>query len=552
MGTIPSTQTPKIFRPASLVVSFGITLVALGIGVIEAHVFDVFHSGFSGSDESAHFVNSYFFWSFLTSGQFNDPLGYAQEFYTAYPRLSIGHWPPLYYLFIGLLFFVLPPMPETAMALNLALSIAPVFFVAHLVQQFASWRWALFAGVAYAAMPLTVKSTWFFMLDQPVALICLASAICWQAYAQSPKYVLALLYGALAAAAILVKGNGWLLGLFPVFHILIGRHWHLLRVLPTYAGAILAIVVVLPWYWITAKISAEPFRFEFGGEYALQALTFNISMLTDNLGFMGFGFALLGMILSFILARQDSPERRLAVTSISLILATLALQSLVPVGLADRYMAPALPFAVILAVIGMVLLTRMPWTRHHPILRHALSIAAAMILLIPGGSLLLRESPQRNVRMADAAELVLNSARPYIIVIDGSVGAEGAFIAEVLVRTHNRRMFVVRGSKLLSYSDFMGNDYRPFVKTSDQVMTVLADLGAAAIVIERHTGGRYYPHNDLLIEYLNSDASTYRKAGSFEHLNRDGITHVYLAAEPVAPNIDIVRSINFPSRKPSL
>ena len=91
MGTIPSTQTPKIFRPASLVVSFGITLVALGIGVIEAHVFDVFHSGFSGSDESAHFVNSYFFWSFLTSGQFNDPLGYAQEFYTAYPRLSIGH-----------------------------------------------------------------------------------------------------------------------------------------------------------------------------------------------------------------------------------------------------------------------------------------------------------------------------------------------------------------------------------------------------------------------------------------------------------------------------
>ncbi|MCH7605776.1 MAG: hypothetical protein IH962_01350, partial [Chloroflexi bacterium] len=212
------------------------------------------------------------------------------------------------------------------------------------------------------------------------------------------------------AAAILVKGNGWLPGLFPLFHILVGRHWHLFRVLPTYAGAILAIVVVLPWYWMTAKISAEGFDFVVGGEYALQALIFNISVLRDNLGFVGFGLALLGTILPFILVRQDNPERRLAVTSVSLIMATLALQSLVPVALADRYMTPALPFAVILAVIGMVLLTRMPWTRHRPLLRHTLSIAASMILLIPGVSLLVRESPQRNLRMADAAELMFISA----------------------------------------------------------------------------------------------------------------------------------------------
>jgi len=546
-----SIQTAKILRSESLSISFGITLLALGIGLLEAHEFDVFHSGFSDSDESAHFVNSYFFWSFLTSGTFNDPVGFAQEFYTAYPRLSIGHWPPLYYLFVGLLFFVLPPMPETAMALNLAMSIAPVFFVAYLVQQFASWRWALIAGVAYAVMPLVVKSTWFFMLDQPVTVVCLASATCWQAYARSGKLVLALIYGALAASAILIKGNGWLLGLFPLFHILIGRHWHLIRALPTYLGAILAMAVTLPWYWFTAKISAEGFRFETGAEYALEALIFGISVLRDNLGFVGLGFVLLGAILPFILTEQGSPERRLAETSISLILATLALQSLVPVGLEDRYMAPALPFAVILAVVGIVLLTRMPWTRRRFFLRNILRIVAASILLIPGVSLVLQESPQRNLRMSDAVNLALNSVRPYVIVIDGSDGAEGAFIAEALVKTHNQRVFVVRGSKLLSYSDFMGHEYRPFVKSPDEVMKVLADLGAAAVVTERHPGGRYYPHSDMLNKYLNSDASTYRKVGSFEHLNRDGVTHVYVSTERIAPNFDIVRSINSPSRKPS-
>lgn len=36
-------------------------LVALGVAVTEAFFFDVFHSGFSGSDESAHFVNAFFY-----------------------------------------------------------------------------------------------------------------------------------------------------------------------------------------------------------------------------------------------------------------------------------------------------------------------------------------------------------------------------------------------------------------------------------------------------------------------------------------------------------
>lgn len=437
------------------------------------------------------------------------------------------------------------------MAINLVVSIAPVFFIAYLVQLFASWRWALFAGIAYAVMPLTVASTWFFMLDQPLTLICLASAICWQMYSQSPRYVFVLIYGALAAAAILVKGNGWLLGLFPLFHILIGRHWNLLRMLPTYVGSTLAIVVVLPWYWITTKISAEGFNFSVGGKYALQALTFNFRTLTDNLGFLGISVALLGIFLPFTLARQDCIERRLAVTSISLILATFALQSLVPVAFAHRYMAPALPFAVILAVIGIVLLTRMHWIKHQRIRRYALGIVAAIILFFPGSAFFLRESSQRNVRMADAAEILLSSSRPYIVVIDGSVGAEGAFVAEVLVRTHDRRMFVVRGSKLLSYSDFMGRDYRLIVKNSDEVMTVFANLGADAVVVERHDGEQYYPHNELLLEYLNSDASLCRKLESFKHLNREGVTHVFVAAEAVTPNIDAVRRVNFPSRKPS-
>lgn len=267
---------------------------------------------------------------------------------------------------------------------------------------------------------------------------------------------------------------------------------------------------------------------------------------------MGLVFLLLGVVLPFILTEQGSSERRLTETSISLILATLTFQSLVPVALVERYMAPALPFATILGIIGIVLMMRLAWLRHRPFLRGTLGIVAPIILLLPGVSHILQENPQRNLRMADAVNLALNSARPYVIVIDGSAGAEGAFIAEALVQTHDQEVFVVRSSKLLSYSNFMGDEYRSFVEFPEDVMGALAELGAAAVVIERHRGGHYYPHNDILIEYLDSEASTYRKVDFLEHLNRDGVTLVYVSSEPVSPDIDIVRRVNFPSRKPSL
>ena len=56
---------------------------------------DMFSNGFSGSDESSHFVNSYFIWEYLNTGHFSNPMAFAEQFYIAYPKLSLGQWPPL-------------------------------------------------------------------------------------------------------------------------------------------------------------------------------------------------------------------------------------------------------------------------------------------------------------------------------------------------------------------------------------------------------------------------------------------------------------------------
>jgi hypothetical protein len=535
-------------RIEKLLIYFSVNIIAFLIVFAQAQYFNAFSSGFSGADESAHFINSYFAWSVLSDGVSGDLLDYAREFYAAYPKLSIGHWPPLYYLFVGLLFFAVPPIPESAMVLNLVLSVAPVFLIVHLVQLVTSWRWAFFAGLAYVTMPLSTQAVWFFMLDQPVALLCLAGAVCWQSFAQSPRYLLALGYGVLAAAAILVKGNGWVLALFPVFHIVLGGHWHLLRTPPTYAAAVLAIVAVLPWYVMTYKISSDGFNFDFGFEYAIQAFVFNIGVLVSNLGVFGFGLALGGAIFPFIQTPRSSLQRQVALMSVSLILATFALQSLLPVALAPRYMAPAMPFALILAIMGANSIAQISWMLRHRGLRCILSFLAAMLLLAPGLSFLYGERPQRNLRMADAAERVILSARPDIIVIDGSSGAEGAFIAEVMVRTDLHDVLIVRSSKLLSKSDFMGSEYNLIAKTSSELATKLTRLGASFIVIERHKNGVYYAHNSVLEAYLNSRESFYRKIESFSHWHRDGVTDVYVPTVRVSPNLNMARSINVPQK----
>ncbi len=533
-------------------VAFGIYLIALAVSFVIARYLGAITAGFVGADESSHFVNSYFVWDYLANQFPTHPLTQARDFYLSFPKLSIGHWPPLYYLTTGLLFFVIPRTPEAVMVVNIVVTAAPVFLCTLLILQFASWRWALFAGLAYVVMPMTIRGGLQLMLDQPIALLSLAAAMVWWRYTMSPGYRLATLYGVLTAAAILVKGTGWLLALFPLFHIVLGGHIRLLSNPRTYVAALVALAPTLPWYLRTVDVSADGFVFIPGVEYALTAFGSNVTMLAANVGMVGVVLVGLSVLLNLTGSRPPAIYRQALVLCISLIAANLTLQSLVPAALEPRYMAPALPAVIVLAVMGMILLGELPLIRSRTALRRAAILIVATFLVFPALVSLSTDQPKRDLRMDAAAELALSSESPQVIVIDGSAGGEGSFIAQVMLRAPQGSVFVVRSSKLLSRSTWSGTRYRLLAETPEAVIGVLVNLGVSVVALERRPDVNYRKHSHLLMRALDLEDSPYKKVDTLAHRNREGTTYIYEAKSPMTPNLDRVRQVSFPTKSEGL
>lgn len=544
-----------IFKTREFRHALAIFSVCLILSILYSFYFGSFSSGFPGGDEGAHFINSFFVWRFLGDLPFSDPLGYSREFYLSYPGFSIGLWPPLYYLFVGLVFFAVPATPESAMAINLAVTILPVLLICCLVLRFAWWPLALLAGLLYTLSPVAVNETFFFRPDFPLALVCFLAALTWQAYANAKSNTMlwGFAYGVIALAAIMVKGGGWLLGLYPAFHILFSGQWRLLRAAPTYLATLPVIIIAVPWYMLTSRLSAEGFMFEGGLAYATQALTFNLGVLADNVTILGMFLALAGAVLPMWKLPPDSPERQMATSMLSLLLATLLFQSLVPVALVGRYMAPALPALVMLVILGLHMLgVSRGITALNPGPRRVLAIFAGAVMLLPGVIHLATAKAQRDLRMDEAAAFILARGDSGIIVADGSGGAsaEHDFMAAMLSAGRaarlNTKINIIRSSKFLSSSDRMGNKYQLAAETPQAVGEMLLDLGAGIVVTNRFEGDAPFKHSLLLQEYLASGNSAYYLAHTLEHGYRKGATFIYFSRQALTPNIAKAQNINKP------
>jgi hypothetical protein len=516
--------------------------LALAAGLLSLLVSGAWSAGFSGADEPAHFLNSWFVSAYVEDALGENPLAYAAEFYLHYPKISIGHWPPAYYGLVAPLFWVLPATPAAAFAINLFVSALPALGVAALLLRTHGRVAALGGALLWASLPLALEAQAFFMLDQPLAACTLAAAIAWLAYTAKQTLTRIMLFAGLAALSILIKGNGWLIVLVPAFHIALTGRWTLLRPLRLYAGAAAGAALVGPWYAATAGISADGFNHRPGIAYAAEAVAANVTALAGNVGLLGLMLAALGAGAAFRRRRQAEAAWAVAALCLSLILATMALQSIVPVDLDPRYMAPALPALCVLIVGGLVFLLRLGGA-----IRLAAAACAAMLAL-PAAAFFAAGEAKADLRLEGAAILASAEPGPGAWLIDGGSGAEGAFIAAMAVRDRDLERYTVRASKLLAESDFMGNRYRLRYSRPDEIAAELKRLGIGGIVLSHRHGIEPFPHAAQLEAAVRSPASGYRLAAALPHRGRPGMTEIWRARTPVTANIEAVRELGLPQK----
>lgn len=526
----------------------GIFIVALAIlagAMISLHALN---SGLSGSDEGSHFLNGYLIWSYLTEAIGQNPLTYATDFYTHYPKISIGHWPPLYYIFLASLFSILPHASFPFMLVNLVVAALPALLVARVVRQILGLPWSVLAAITYILIPITLNNTVYLMLDQALACLCLLAALQWSAYAKKPTLQRGLAYAVITATAILVKGNGWVLGVFPFFHIALTGHWRIFFNWRTYVSGALALSFVGVWTVVTFKISSDGFNYAWGGEYFILATTTFLAALYSNLGFVGVIAAFVGIAGS--LSAKEWPELlEIGRTGLAMVLATLLFHSVVPVDLDQRYMSSAIPFLAIFMAVGVWVCAR----RWQPLIsRPWLVLPVAIAMFSIPGLFFLQNRPDRfDMRMDLVAAQLTDQPGGGVVVIDGSPGAEGALTAEVVLRDLGRKSYVVRSSQLLAKSDFMGKRYALRVDTPEAVLSLLNDISSSAVVVvEGPLIKPHFVHSALLLSALQHPASPFQLKQTYEHHQHNGRTHLYLRRTAIPLKLDAVKRVNFPEKAP--
>jgi hypothetical protein len=524
-------------------------LCAILVGALAVFMAKSYQSGFSGADEPSHFLNGYFVSDYLSHHFGGNPMGAATDFYIHYPKISIGHWPPGYYGILGLVFLVLPPTLPVIFAINVLFAALPALGVAAALSMLADRRVALAGTLVYAVTPLVLEGHVMFMADQPLTACLVAATAVWIAFSVRPGWGKALGFALLAALAVLIKGNGWLVVFIPLFHILLTANWTLLLSVRLYVAAALAAAIVVPWYMLTAKIAADGFNYHAGLPYATTALVFNLRALGQNLTPVG-GLLVLYAIVAEWRARRDDPLRWTIVSAvISLLLATLLLQSLVPVDIVARYMAPALPAVVVLAGLGAVrLLAHLRAQAPAPALA---GIALAVVMSAPGIVHLVQRTPKADTGIAAVTDR-LATGRPVLTVIDGSASTEGWFIADMAVHDSGLHGYVVRASKLLADSNFMGTTYALKYHDTAEVLAELHRLGVQHVVLVREGSKYAFPHSAQMREALTGADSGFRLSQSLAHQYRPGVTEVFDAIAPTRPDIAAVRNMGLPAKATAL
>jgi hypothetical protein len=527
-------------------------LCAVAIGVLVMMLARAYQAGFSGADEPSHFLNGYFIANYLTHHFGSNPMGAASEFYIHYPKISIGHWPPAYYGFLGILFTVLPPTMPVVFAINVLCAALPALGVVAALAMLDGRRAAVAGMLVYGLSPLVLEGDAMFMVDQPLAGCLVAATAVWIAYVRQPGWGKALGFALLAALAVLIKGNGWLVVFVPLFHIVLTARWKLLLSFRLYAAAALMALIVVPWYVLTAKIAADGFNYQAGIDYASMALGANLRTLMENVTPVGMALAAYAVVAEFRERRHAMLRWTIVSGAISLLLATLVFQSLVPVDIVPRYMAPALPVLVMLAVLGGQRLLARLGSRTPPRLQVVSAAALVLVMALPGVLHLVQRVPKADTGIEQVANRLSSEVQPQLTVIDGPAGAEGAFIADMAVRDRDLKGYVIRSSRLLADSNFMGSSYSLKFSEPGQVLDELHRLGIRHVVIVRENDRAAYAHSTQIRDAMAGAGSGFHLAQRLAHRYRPGTTEVYDADTVVQPDIAAVRSFGVPSKVAAL
>ena len=494
-------------------------IAALTIVVGLQYSTGVFQSDFGGhGDEAAHFITTLMMRDFLASGHYTQPWAFAHDYYLHFPRVAIGHWPPVMYL-TGAVWFALFGASRVAAMLFIATTAAATGTAIYLIaRRLASPVAALLAASLYLISPLVLVASAAYMVEHLVTLLMLLSTMLFARFAATGRTRDGLAFGALAAVAILTRGSGWALGLVPAITIVLTRRFDLLRRPGLWLSAIPPLLVAGPWYYFTRAMITDTWEGSRPGvPYWQSAITEFGTAIYQGLGPAIILLAVIGLITKVVRPSLGAGVAPAWAALVGLAVGTFVLQCALPTGMEPRYMVTVIAPLLVLAAAGFdqssAWLGRLVPTTASRTGLAAVLLAAFFALTFALPRDIYNAGYDRMVADVDAR---LGRA-PQVWLTSAGTAGDGSVISAIAIRHPGPEgSIVVRGSKVLVNQDWFGRESRDLFPTLPKLQAVVDAIPASVIMIDNSVpANELRPYHARMRALVGSPDAGWTLAGTY-------------------------------------
>ena len=479
-------------------------------------------------DEPAHVVTGLMMRDYLSNPEPLHPVRYAERYYTHYPKVGLGQWPPLFYLVQAAWTGIFGASRVSLMLLMSLITAAVATLVFFALRPRGGAAIALLGASFFLAMPMVIDLGGSVMTEIPVALLVLAAALCFARYLETESARWSVAFGFLAAGAILTKGNGLaLMFLPPLAMALHRRKWHLLRRWSLWAPALVVALCCAPWYAFTVGMVKNNWAGSFGIPYIRNALAHYLPWMLSMTGIGVLLVALGGVLLPR--AREDRPFWACIV---ALPVSVLLLHTLIPSSIEERHLAVAAPAIAILFALGVGVIGR-----NNPRLTVAVALLGGLLFAVEAAKLPPKEVLGYEGAVGDLLEDPALYGGVFLIASDSK--GEGAFVSEVALADTRFGHFVLRGSKVLAREGWYGREYESVYKTEEELLGFLRKVPVAIVVIDEGMNPRFNRgYHDMLRDLVRKRPALFKPRGTYATVRRHESYPKGLLVYEVAGHID--------------